>query len=117
VFRLIDAGYINAVSVGFQPIEWEMAKSPDRRGGIDFIKQELLEISVVSLPANANALVEGRSYGSRRTAADDPIRELAGVIGRMARAARMRNALPPRSMQQWERVEMARELRRRVLGF
>jgi hypothetical protein len=39
--------------------------------------------------------------------------ELGGIIGRMARAARLRNALSPTSMQQWERVEMARKLRER----
>lgn len=111
IFRLIDAGYISAVSVGFVPIEWEIPKSPERRGGVNFIKQELLEISVVSLPANANALLEGRALRSRH-AADDPISELGAMIGRLARARRLRNALPPRRTTYAERVAIAAALRR-----
>jgi hypothetical protein len=37
----------------------------------------------------------------------------AGLVGRLARARRLRNALPPTSTQQWERVEIARKLRER----
>jgi HK97 family phage prohead protease len=59
VFRMTKEGFINAGSVGFLPIEWKYA---DRRGGgIDFLKQELLEFSVCPVGANANALVEGRA--------------------------------------------------------
>lgn len=66
IFRLVKAGYINAVSVGFVPLEYRLAKDPDRPGGIDFLRQELLEISVCSVPANANALVEQRSARTGR---------------------------------------------------
>jgi HK97 family phage prohead protease len=55
IFRLIKAGYVNAGSVGFIPIDYSF--SDDRRGGIDFHEQELLEFSVVPIPANANALL------------------------------------------------------------
>lgn len=51
-------GYLRAVSVGFRPIEWEVRRDP-RTGfalGAHFHRQELLEISVVSLPANPEAL-------------------------------------------------------------
>jgi HK97 family phage prohead protease len=108
VFRLIDAGYISAVSVGFSPIEWEISKSPGRRGGVDFLKQELLEISVVSLPANANALLEGKMLAGRR-AADDPVAELGALLGRMIRTERLRRALEPRTPE--ERAERTRELK------
>ena len=47
---MADAGYINATSIGFIPKEF------DDKGNIT--KSELLEISVVSVPANAQALFE-----------------------------------------------------------
>jgi len=56
VYKLVKNGFINSVSVGFTPIEWEWADN--RQGGIDFTRQELLEISVVPVPANSHALVE-----------------------------------------------------------
>ena len=51
-------GYLRAVSVGFRPIQWEVRRD-SRTGaalGAHFLRQELLEISVVSLPANPQAL-------------------------------------------------------------
>ena len=53
VRSLIDQRILKAVSVGFQPIEAEPRKSG---GGYDFIKSALHEVSVVSVPANPNAL-------------------------------------------------------------
>lgn len=63
VFRMLQGGFLKCVSVGFQPIEWAAAKDKSRPGGIDFRKQELLEISVVPIPANPNALVEAKAAG------------------------------------------------------
>lgn len=63
VFQMVKGGYLNAVSVGFQPIEWQMTKDKSRPGGIDFSRQELLEISIVPIPANANALAQARAAG------------------------------------------------------
>lgn len=63
VLRLIDGGYINSVSVGFQPLEWKQTKDKSRPGGIDFMKQELLEVSVVPIPANRNALQQAKAAG------------------------------------------------------
>jgi HK97 family phage prohead protease len=57
VFRLIQNGYIRAGSVGFAPLKFSFAEDSDRAFGIDFHEQELLEFSVVPIPANANALV------------------------------------------------------------
>jgi HK97 family phage prohead protease len=66
IFRMVREKYLRAVSVGFLPLEWRWADGADRRGGIDFEKQELLEISVVPIPANANALVQASGRGLRR---------------------------------------------------
>jgi HK97 family phage prohead protease len=58
VHAFIEAGMLRAVSVGFNPIEWEPItdKAGKATGGIRFLRQELLECSVVRIPANPNAL-------------------------------------------------------------
>jgi HK97 family phage prohead protease len=61
IYRLVTDGFIRACSVGFMPLEWQWAEEKSRPGGIDFERCELLEISVVPVPANANALVEARA--------------------------------------------------------
>jgi HK97 family phage prohead protease len=58
VYKLVTNRFINSVSVGFRPITWQFSDDADRGFGIDFHEQELLEISVVPVPANANALVQ-----------------------------------------------------------
>jgi HK97 family phage prohead protease len=63
VFDLYKGGWLNAVSVGFRPLEWEFTNDKNRPGGIDFIKQELLEFSAVPVPANPDALIEARAAG------------------------------------------------------
>jgi HK97 family phage prohead protease len=61
IFKLVRDGYLKAGSVGFLPIDYSF--SDDRRGGIDFHEQELLEFSIVPIPANANALVQAAAKG------------------------------------------------------
>lgn len=63
IFQLTKAGFLSAVSVGFLPTEWEWSTDKARPYGIDFKKQELLEISVCPVPANAHALAEARAAG------------------------------------------------------
>jgi HK97 family phage prohead protease len=64
IYRLVVGGFVNAVSVGFLPIEYSFVENdPDRGWGIDFKRQELLEISVCPVPANANALIAARRKG------------------------------------------------------
>lgn len=52
VYQLYKNGYMNAVSVGFVPIEYEETVS-----GYNYLKQELLEFSCVPVPANPEALI------------------------------------------------------------
>jgi HK97 family phage prohead protease len=75
IYRLVQEKFINAVSVGFMPILWDWADGADRRGGIDFEKQELLEISVVPIPANVNALIEARTKSWGRGSARMAVRQ------------------------------------------
>lgn len=60
--RMVQGGWLNAASVGFRPLEWSYRD--DARGfGVDFLKQELLEYSIVPIPANPEALVGAKSAG------------------------------------------------------
>lgn len=64
IYRLVVGRFINAVSVGFIPLEYSFVENdPDRGWGIDFKRQELLEISVCPVPANGNALADARAKG------------------------------------------------------
>jgi HK97 family phage prohead protease len=62
--RLIKAGVISAVSVGFIPLRWE----PIKGSGLKFLEWEMIELSVVSVPCNPSALITERSFS---TVADD----------------------------------------------
>jgi HK97 family phage prohead protease len=60
--KLVEAGILRAVSVGFLPIEKKTmdAKADDFFGPFKYLKQELIETSLVSIPANPNALAVAR---------------------------------------------------------
>lgn len=58
VYRMLQQGFLNACSVGFQPSEWDMSET-----GVAFMKQSLLEHSVCPVPAHPEALVIARSKG------------------------------------------------------
>lgn len=61
VFQMVKGGWLNTVSVGFLPLDWEASK--ERKGGVDFKRQELLEISIVPIPANPNAVALAKAAG------------------------------------------------------
>jgi len=60
VYQLYKGGFLRAVSVGFRPLEWTR---DDQRGGINFIRQELLEFSGCPVGANAHALATAAAQG------------------------------------------------------
>lgn len=60
ITQLVNEGFVNTLSVGFQPIEAE---------GNVYTKQKLLEVSVVNVPANPQALMLG--YKSLKEAGFD----------------------------------------------
>ena len=63
VGAMVKAGFLNTVSVGFLPLEWEERYDEGGRFlGYHFKRMELLEISVVPVPANPQALLEGKSF-------------------------------------------------------
>lgn len=65
IFRMVADGDLPAVSVGFNPMEVELPKSAEEAKalgvgefGVYFKRQELLELSVVTVPAHAGALAK-----------------------------------------------------------
>lgn len=62
IARKANAGFLNAVSVGFQPLEYipraDLPQDDDRYGNIGnlYTKSELLEVSIVTIPAQADAV-------------------------------------------------------------
>jgi HK97 family phage prohead protease len=91
--KLVEQGILRAVSVGFKPVEYE-ALDPKRPGrGQRYKKQELLETSLVSVPANPAALAVAKSlqisddtlsvaFGEHATGGDGILRR--GVAGEQA---------------------------------
>jgi len=63
VRRLIDANLLRATSVGFLPHESEPRDLKQPGLGTRYTRQELLETSIVSVPANPSALQLARSLG------------------------------------------------------
>ena len=62
IYRKIKEGFINTVSVGFLPTEWEELEPGNFWGGLKYTAQQLLELSFVCVPANPQALVGLRSF-------------------------------------------------------
>ena len=86
-WKLVAGGYLNAVSVGFLPHRWE-SYSDDTQGveGYKFFDCELLECSLVPIPANQDALISAKDLGDLapmyRGLLDGYQDDNAGVYGR-----------------------------------
>jgi HK97 family phage prohead protease len=59
--KLVEVGILRAVSVGFRELEAEQLDKKNPWGGVKYKKQELTECSLVSVPANPNALAVVKS--------------------------------------------------------
>ena len=86
IASLYQGGYQKGVSVGFRPLEFEMRRDAKTGHvlGINFISQELLEISAAPVPANQNALRKGLNgaamEGEQFPSWEAPDPELEGVL-------------------------------------
>lgn len=85
VFQMVSRGFLRAVSVHWLPLKYRFATESNRMGGVDFLEQELLEVSQVPVPAQSTAL----AVASARSAGIDtgPIVEWAEKILDQARAS------------------------------
>src|SRR5262245_51867893 len=54
--KLTEQNILRAVSVGFRPLKSEPLNEEEKFGALRFLKSELMECSLVSVPANPNAL-------------------------------------------------------------
>jgi HK97 family phage prohead protease len=123
---LVEAGILKAVSVGFRPSQARpRGKDLD---GVVFEKMELLETSLVSVPANPNALAVVKALGisddTRRLVLSEPAtttkraipaikqpeRPSVAVEARVARLETERKQLMRRLLHQVEQLVAAREL-------
>jgi HK97 family phage prohead protease len=59
--RLVEADILRATSVGFRPVEHTPINAKDPWSGTHYLKHELVECSVVAVPANVNALAVAKS--------------------------------------------------------
>jgi HK97 family phage prohead protease len=58
IYNKYKNGFLTSFSVGFRGIDFDWRDEENRwSGGMEFMKQELLEISAVTVPANPNATV------------------------------------------------------------
>jgi HK97 family phage prohead protease len=76
VYRLARGGFIAATSVGFRPLKWDYTSDKERGAddwfpGIDFEEQELVELSIVTVPANPEALMDEPGPGEGTAIASD----------------------------------------------
>lgn len=65
VWRAVEGGFLRAASVGFTPTGPvnQLVDSAGNWTGYEFTSQELLELSVVPVPANPQALAVAKSLG------------------------------------------------------
>lgn len=88
LYRLYKGGYMHAVSVGFLPREWEWGKG-DEDPRRTYTEQELLELSLVPVPANPDALINGAGLKSARAAGDlddRDVEDLRAMLGKACQA-------------------------------
>jgi HK97 family phage prohead protease len=90
VRALINDGCLSAASVGFRPLQFDFSNDPGREYGVNFQQVELVEWSIVNLPANPECLIDPgqgskalvrQQANARRTLQIDLLRASAGVSG------------------------------------
>jgi HK97 family phage prohead protease len=60
--RLVKAGVLRGVSIGFLPITYELIDRNDYSSGYLFKEIEMLEVSLCSVAANRESMVVGKSW-------------------------------------------------------
>jgi HK97 family phage prohead protease/HK97 family phage major capsid protein len=95
--KLIDAGILKAASVGFRPLESEPIDTKDPYGGSIYKRCDLVEVSVVAVPANPQALAVAKSLNISADTLDfvfagqgneDGTKRRIGVTGGQAETSR-----------------------------
>ncbi len=76
VFLLIAEGFLNGLSVGFEAIEWTNEEKEDGDSVRVYKRQKLLEVSIVTIPANDETLIVRRSKALNREEDADKFRTM-----------------------------------------
>jgi HK97 family phage prohead protease len=102
IYKLAKDGWLSATSVGFRPLKWDFTDDPERGAddwfpGIDFHSSELVELSLVTVPANPEALIEEPVATDEGTTAT--VAAFDTGRGRRARAAAVANIFPRRAIR------------------
>lgn len=92
LISLVEQGILRAVSVGFMPIKSEPIDPERPYGPQKFIKQELREVSLVSVPANPAALALAKSLNLSSETMSIAFGETAGITQRDMATAKGGNA-------------------------
>lgn len=74
---LIAGGFLRAMSIGFLPVEWSYDQD---RGGFNFLKTELMEVSLVPVPSNRDCLMQAASKGIATKVMKDWAREVLELM-------------------------------------
>jgi HK97 family phage prohead protease len=119
VCALVKSGVLSGISIGFLPRESEPINPREPFGGLRITACDLLEISVVAVPADTGARVVARSFStSRRRAIIRSLRPVShGAVDRvMARFQRPAGPAPqfdvdPHDVQRYG-ITVAREIAR-----
>jgi len=107
VARFLAGGFLRAVSVGWFALRWHWRERPKQPPVLVFDEQDLLEISVVSVPADAGALLVGPvndSTAGRSSAAAR--RRVLELLDLQLAEAKRRTAAGHRGTSEWRRREL-----------
>lgn len=77
VETLVKEGMLNATSIGFMIKDWEYDDTLD---AYKFTETELLEISIVNIPANQEAILEDKSYEQETKVSEEDLRAMIAEV-------------------------------------
>lgn len=94
IIKLVNAGVVKASSVGFRPLEAENMDPDDDSWfpAMRYLKQELVECSIVSVPANPNALSVARAAAKSLNISPETIDLVFAESGRRKNLDRRRRS-------------------------
>jgi HK97 family phage major capsid protein/HK97 family phage prohead protease len=110
LISLVEQGILRAVSVGFKPLESEPLNKDRPYGGQRFKRQELLETSLVSVPANPAAVALAKSLNLSRETLDLAFGMQAETRRRDMSATGMQAVIPPKSERPMAMTPLAQRI-------